>query len=56
MTERQFRVAFSALARTDGHFPWQWVMYQRFLARDVPSSCNLPTLISPARRTNAVGI
>src|SRR5579872_3971306 len=43
MTEPEFRSAFSTLAGTEGHFPWQWALYQRFLAGDFPASCSLPT-------------
>jgi CRISPR-associated endonuclease/helicase Cas3 len=43
MTEEQFRTAFSVLAGTNGHFPWQWALYQRFVTGAFPPSCNLPT-------------
>lgn len=43
MTEDEFRTAFGTLAGTPGHFPWQWKLYQRFVANDIPLSCNLPT-------------
>ena len=43
MTEEQFRTAFVALTGNEkGHFPWQWALYQRFVASDFPP-CNLPT-------------
>lgn len=42
MDEIDFDAAFRALT---GHapFPWQRALYQRFVAGDFPSSCNLPT-------------
>ncbi len=43
MTEAEFRRAFSAVAGTEGHFPWQWALYQQFVAGNFPRSCNLPT-------------
>jgi CRISPR-associated endonuclease/helicase Cas3 len=43
MDENEFSKAFRTLAETPGHFPWQWALYQRFLAGDIPQSCNLPT-------------
>lgn len=44
MTEEQFRAVFVTLTGNEnGHFPWQWALYQRFAAGDFPSSCNLPT-------------
>jgi CRISPR-associated endonuclease/helicase Cas3 len=43
MTESEFGTAFGTLAGTPGHFPWQWKLYQRFVAGEIPPSCNLPT-------------
>src|SRR4051794_34502766 len=46
MTEDEFRGVFSALTENpNGHFPWQWALYERFVSgRDnIPSACTLPT-------------
>ncbi|HEY7327595.1 MAG TPA: type I-U CRISPR-associated helicase/endonuclease Cas3 [Gemmataceae bacterium] len=44
MTEDQFRSTFIALTgNQNGHFPWQWALYQKFAMGEVPPSCNLPT-------------
>ena len=44
MTEEQFRSIFIALTgNQNGHFPWQWVLYQRLATGNFPASCNLPT-------------
>ncbi len=44
MTEDQFRTAFIALSGNEnGHFPWQWALYQEFAKGNFPASCNLPT-------------
>ncbi len=44
MTEEQFRVVFVNLTgNKKGHFPWQWALYQRFKAGDLPPACDLPT-------------
>jgi CRISPR-associated endonuclease/helicase Cas3 len=43
MNESQFCAAYSLLAGNKGHFPWQWELYQRFIAGNFPQSCNLPT-------------
>lgn len=37
-----FEQAFEALTE-NRPFPWQTVLYERFIAGDVPRSCNLPT-------------
>ena len=42
MNRTEFEAAFAALSG-NSPFPWQWKLYQRFLAGDFPSSCNLPT-------------
>lgn len=47
MTQSEFVEAFRALSGmtkpNEGPFPWQWNLYQRFVAGDIPKSCNLPT-------------
>jgi CRISPR-associated endonuclease/helicase Cas3 len=44
MTEQEFGSVFIALTGNDnGHFPWQWALYQRFEKGDIPASCNLAT-------------
>lgn len=43
MNKNEFATAFATLAGTPGPFPWQWELYKRFVAGDIPASCNLPT-------------
>jgi len=44
VTEEKFRSIFAALTgNQDGHFPWQWALYQRFSTGAFPTSCDLPT-------------
>ncbi|MDY3557238.1 type I-U CRISPR-associated helicase/endonuclease Cas3 [Gemmata sp. JC717] len=43
MNKNEFATAFATLAGTPGPFPWQWELYKRFIAGDIPASCNLPT-------------
>lgn len=44
MSEDEFRSVFSKLTGNEnGHFPWQWDLYRRFAAGDIPASCTLPT-------------
>ncbi len=42
MNETEFSTTFKALT-SNPPFPWQWTLYQRFVAGKFPSSCNLPT-------------
>ena len=42
MGEIDFAAAFEALTG-NAPFPWQWALYQRFVAGDFPASCTLPT-------------
>src|SRR5438105_343237 len=42
VNQTEFTTAFEAL-NGNPPFPWQWELYQRFLAGDFPASCNLPT-------------
>lgn len=39
---QDFSISFSALTGNDP-FPWQKALYERFIAGEIPSSCNLPT-------------
>jgi CRISPR-associated endonuclease/helicase Cas3 len=44
VTEEQFRSVFIALTgNKNGHFPWQWALYQEFATGRFLRSCNLPT-------------
>ncbi|WP_437715198.1 type I-U CRISPR-associated helicase/endonuclease Cas3 [Sorangium sp. So ce448] len=42
MVKRTFDEAFTALTG-NGPFPWQRALYERLLAGDIPSSCDIPT-------------
>jgi CRISPR-associated endonuclease/helicase Cas3 len=42
MNETDFDTAFEALTG-NRPFPWQFALYQRLVAGDIPPSCNLPT-------------
>src|SRR5437660_1638855 len=42
MNDSEFTVAFEKLSG-NLPFPWQWAMYQKFVAGDFPASCSLPT-------------
>jgi CRISPR-associated endonuclease/helicase Cas3 len=42
MNEIDFDSAFEALTENPP-FPWQRALYERFVAGDIPASCNLPT-------------
>jgi CRISPR-associated endonuclease/helicase Cas3 len=42
MNDIQFNSAFRDLTR-NSPFPWQQALYERFVAGDIPPSCNLPT-------------
>jgi CRISPR-associated endonuclease/helicase Cas3 len=42
MNQPDFEKAFAALTG-NYPFPWQWALYERFIAGNLPDSCNLPT-------------
>ena len=42
MKENEFEAAFEGVSGNPP-FPWQWALYQKFLAGEFPASCNLPT-------------
>ncbi|HEY7327579.1 MAG TPA: type I-U CRISPR-associated helicase/endonuclease Cas3 [Gemmataceae bacterium] len=42
MSAIDFATVFTALTGNNP-FPWQWALYHRFEAGDIPSSCSLPT-------------
>lgn len=47
MNEDEFRTIFAELTGNEnGHFPWQWALYQRFVSDrpdNIPDACTLPT-------------
>ena len=43
MSQLDFAEAFRVLTESPAPFPWQVALYERFLAGDIPASCNLPT-------------